>query len=96
MFADHKQALTDAGVHGPFHMTDFMSCSKTFDGWKPRVADRATLLTTLISIIKWNVYKAFSEAVLLDDWGTVNDNYQLEESRCTPYALGSARCAVPA
>ena len=35
-----------------------------------------------------NVYKAFSEAVLLDDWRAVNENYQLEESRCTPYALG--------
>src|SRR5262245_57682962 len=46
------------------------------------------LLTTLISIIKRNVYKAFLEVVLLDDWRAVNENYRLQESRCTPYALG--------
>jgi hypothetical protein len=36
----------------------------------------------LISIIKRNVYKAFS-AAFLDDWREVNEIYQLQESRCT-------------
>jgi hypothetical protein len=47
------------------------------------------LLGTLISIIKRNVYKAFSEMVLLDDWRAVNEIYLLDESHCTPYALAS-------
>src|SRR5215471_3861514 len=72
-----RQALTDAGVLGSFHMTDFMSCTKAFDGWRPRIDDRVNLLTNLISVIKRNVYKAFSETVLLDDLREVNETYQL-------------------
>lgn len=84
-----KQALGDAGLSGPFHMTEFMACTKSFDGWRDRIDDRARLLTTLISIIKRNVYKAFSETILLDDWRAVNEIYRLDDSHCRPYALAA-------
>jgi hypothetical protein len=87
--AQWKRALTDAGIQGPFHMADLMACAKTFDGWRGRTEDRVQLLATLISIIKRNVYKAFSEMVLLDDWREVNEMYKLDDSHCTPYALAS-------
>jgi hypothetical protein len=70
-------------------MTDFMACTKSFDGWKPRIDDRVQLLTMLVSIIKRNVYKGFSETILLEDWKTINEVYQLKESRCTPYSLAA-------
>jgi len=84
-----KRTLADVGIHGPFHMNHFMACQQSFKGWLHRTDDRAALLRALISIIKRNVFKAFSETVLLDDWRRVNEVYQLEELHCTPYALAS-------
>jgi hypothetical protein len=84
-----RKALADVGVSGPFHMTDFMSCAKAFKGWQSRENDRVQLLSTLISIVKRNVYKAFSETILLNDWRAVNEVYQLEDSHCTPFALAA-------
>jgi hypothetical protein len=38
--AQWTEALKDAGIDRPFHTTDFMSCTKAFDGWRSRVDDR--------------------------------------------------------
>jgi hypothetical protein len=83
-----KAALADAGIRGPFHMTEFMACVKSFDGWRARIDDRAQFSRTLIGIIKRNVYKAFSETILLDDWRAVDKRYQLDASHCTPFCTG--------
>ena len=49
--------------------------------------DRADLLRRLIAAMKRNIYKAFSETVLIVDWQDVDREYRLQESHCTPYAL---------
>ena len=84
-----KQTLVAAGMTTPFHMSEFMACKGAFEGWRERVEDRAALAGMLVSIIRKNVHKAFSETILLKDWKAVNEVYQLRESHCTPYALAA-------
>lgn len=82
-----EKALRAVGIAGPFHMADFMAGRDDFKDWKGRTEDQAALLAQLIGIVKRNVYKAFGETILLDDWRDTNDEYTLKESHCTPYAL---------
>jgi hypothetical protein len=75
-----------------FHMTDFINGKNEFAGWKSKPRKQERLLNALGQIVVDSVVWNFASTVVLDDWRTVNQEYELEENDLQPYALAGWSC----
>src|SRR5713101_5255072 len=75
------------------HMTDFVSSQGEFAvGWKGETSKRKAFIDRLAQCIKLNVNKSFRTTLVIADFNSVNELYQLEEFLGRPYALCSMVC----
>jgi hypothetical protein len=86
-----KDALADEGLTH-FHMKDFAHSKKEFSTWKDNEPRRKRFLERLINIIRKNVRKSFSNAVILDAYRKVNSKYTFQEYLGKPYAFCARLC----
>ncbi len=73
--------LDKYGVEKPFHMKPFMSA------WRDRPKERDAILNKLLTIIRKRTRKLFLSGLLLEDWRSVNERYQMRETSWLPYPL---------
>jgi hypothetical protein len=71
-------------------MTEFITCKGEFLNWTDKA--RAKPLESLLRIILDTVVCNFGSTVFLDDWNTVNQEYELAENDFYPYALAGWSC----
>jgi hypothetical protein len=86
-----KKVLDAAGVQ-QFHMSDLVTPSKEYAGWKNVAGKRERFLTEICEIVVDITAFSFIAGVNLDDWNHVNQDYQLEESNLRPYSLAGTSC----
>ena len=68
-----------------FHMTDFASKRKEYEGWKPE--RRARFLNDLVECAWKYTNKAFSATVVLEDYHAADKKYCLHETLGQPYSV---------
>jgi len=83
---DWEQVLKDENIT-EFHATDFAASLGEYKGWKGDKTRRANFLRRLGGIIKRDVNRLFMVTVELDAWSAVNQEYLLEETFHSPFAL---------
>jgi len=89
---DWSKALKWAKVDA-FHMKDFVSCRRQFSNKKwERKELRDEFIEKLVRATKRHVDHSMVAMVRLADWRIVNQEYALEESWLTPYALCGRTC----
>jgi hypothetical protein len=76
-----------------FHMRDFAHSKREFESWQGDQKRRTAFIKTLVKIIRANVRKSFSQAVILEDYNKVNEKYLLAEQLLLPYPLCAFACA---
>jgi hypothetical protein len=81
-----QQALKDEGV-SEFHATDFAASRKEFRGWKGDKPRRKRFLDRLGKIIKEHTNRLFMVSVEIDAWKSIDQEYLLEETFHSEYAL---------
>lgn len=81
-----RAALAREGV-SRFHMRDFAHSKREFESWRGDEQRRTAFMKTLVGIIRRNIRKSFSQAVILDDYNRVNQKYLLAEQLILPYPL---------
>jgi hypothetical protein len=86
-----KEALADEGLTH-FHMKDFAHSKKEFASWKGDEERRKRFLERLIDIIRQNVSKGFSNAVILQGYREINSKYRFQEYVGKPYAFCARIC----
>jgi len=85
-------ALAHEGVRR-FHMRDFAHSRREFESWKGDEERRTAFIKTLVGIIRRNIRKSFSEAIILNDYNRANEKYLLAEQLILPYPLCAWACA---
>ena len=87
-----KRALDNARVTR-FHMRDFAHSLREFKNWKGDEDRRSKFLKELIEIIRRNTRHTFSTAVIITDYQSINQKYQLSEY-ASPYVIGAFQGVV--
>ncbi|HEX8474852.1 MAG TPA: DUF3800 domain-containing protein [Pyrinomonadaceae bacterium] len=87
-----RAALASEGIKR-FHMRDFAHSRREFESWKGDEKRRTAFMKSLVEIIRRNVRKSFSQAIILDGYNRVNEKYQLAEQMLLPYSLCAFACA---
>lgn len=87
-----QAALAREGIR-LFHMRDFAHSLREFENWKGDEERRTAFMKSLVGIIRRNVRKSFSQAIILDGYNRVNEKYLLAEQMILPYSLCAWACA---
>lgn len=85
---DWRKILDPLGIVD-FHMTDFLAGTKDFRAWRDQPAQKAAILKGLANVIVRHAHYSPASTVLLNDWTSVNQDYELKECRATPYAIAA-------
>jgi hypothetical protein len=91
-FEKRWQEIVDRENIKYFHMTDFASCRREFDGWKEKQAIRKQFLADLQDCAKKFTNKRFSASVVIADYNRANQEYCLQEVFGRPYSLCGISC----
>lgn len=86
-----KDALADEGLTH-FHMKDFAHSKKEFESWKGDEDRRARFLERLIGIIRKNIRKSYSIAIVLQGYKDIDSKYYFREYFGKPYAFCARLC----
>ncbi len=70
-----------------FHATDFASSRREFEGWKNDRCRRNRFLHDLGVVLRNSVNEIFMINIETEAWKAVNEEYMLEETFHSPYAL---------
>jgi hypothetical protein len=81
-----KAILEEYGI-AYFHMTDFVSSHSEFSEWRGQSEKRRVFVARLVQCIKKNTNKGFCTSLLLNDYATVDKEYQARESFGPPYSF---------
>lgn len=92
LFEDRWQEILDREHVKTFHMTDFASGHREFEGWKERPETRKRILADLQECARQFTERRFSASVVIADNNAVNQKYVLEEAFGRPYSLCGISC----
>jgi hypothetical protein len=85
-FQAEWMALLPPGI-SMFHMKDFVSSRKGWEGWKGKSTERAKLIASLVACIKSNTRKGFAVVMRVRHYNRVNNEYAYAEKFGPPYSM---------
>jgi hypothetical protein len=86
-------ALNKEGIK-EFHATDFAASRGEFKNWENDKPRRGRFLNVLGEIMRRNTNKFAMASMEMEEWDSVNKDYQLEEKYHSPYAMCGCRVVL--